>query len=190
MSDPVRTLSNSFGGEAADKLPVGHVVARNGFVDVFLPISEVTQDRDGSITIVARGEINGAIVGLIVDILPGSSRQDLEALGLKFCLVEAKYRSLGEESDQFVALLTQYFGSKKKPAPMLSCIAATAIGLLGDPASVLTMAVKMKFVFMDECGQDCAEIFTIVDIPNLRLEVREKDPGRRDRLLQAFTGDL
>lgn len=164
--------------------PAGHISEAAGFVDIDLPITEITREA-GLTRIAARGNIGGTVVGFEVD-FPSTSKRSDEKIPLS--LGTAQIRTLGAVSNSFVTLLASRY---KIPAPaktMVPSVYASVVALQGDPAQVLNGVTQMKFFFFDSGPEDrYAEVFVNVDAKNRVLEFHEKDPDYRRPLLLALT---
>src|SRR5262249_28648539 len=79
----------------------------DGFVDIDLAITDVQTSRDGTLRVVARGKLDGTLIGLIVDVLPDWKAQRLDGSNVFVYWGKVRYRSLGTESDAFIAALTR-----------------------------------------------------------------------------------
>jgi hypothetical protein len=169
---------------AESAAPAGHISEAEGFVDIDLPITQITQDS-GLTRIVARGDIAGTVVGFEVDFPSKSKPSDG---GSPFSWGTAQIRTLGVASNSFITLLASRY---KVPAPaktMMPSVPASVAGLQGDPGHVLDGVTKMKFFFFDSGPEDrYAEVYINVDAKNRVLEFHEKDPDYRQPLLLALT---
>jgi hypothetical protein len=169
------------------KPPESTVHEEEGFVDIALTITETKTSTDGTISVVARGKLNGATVGFIVDVLPEWSTSPIEGTDSHFYWGKIRYRSTGAESNEFVAALARLYGSSERPGPMASTIEASAVGLDSDPRSLNTTPVRMKAFFFEDGPEDrYAEVYTNIDLQQKRLEFHEKDPEYRLPLLKAL----
>lgn len=72
----------SFARIPGDEVPKGALSIEEGFVEVSLPITEVKKQADGTVTVLAQGEAEGSVAGLIVDIPPKWIRDRAAELGL------------------------------------------------------------------------------------------------------------
>lgn len=179
-------LAGLFGvlfGRSAGK---GSVSLEDGFVDIGLPIVEFRREPDGLVLVTARGEVRGRNVGFAVDIVPGWKEQRTDAREIVFYWGWARLRSIGAQSDAFVRLLAELYARPAPRAVMPDRVDAEAAGLLNDPALVLEHPTKMKLFFRPDSEQDYAEVFLNIDIPEKKLEFREKDPEYREPLLRAL----
>src|SRR5262249_25424221 len=154
-----------------------------------LAITDVQTSRDGTLSVVARGKLDGTLIGLIVDVLPDRNAQRLDRSNAFVYWGKVRYCSLGTESDAFIAALTRLYGLREKPGSMARGIEVKAVSINGDPRSLEKAPVKMKAFFFDEGLQDkYAEVYTNVDLQAKRLEFHEKDPAYRTQLVKALRG--
>src|SRR6266849_3061239 len=114
----------------------------DGFIDIDLPIAQVTQAQ-GLVRIIARGTVTGVSMGFEVDFPTELNRQPGSPGQLK--LGTARIRSLGAESNRFVALLSRRYGIPGVASTMISSVDAAAVGLGEDSAHVLEVKKNMKF---------------------------------------------
>ena len=157
----------------------------DGFIDIELPIAQVTQAQ-GLVKIIARGTVTGVSMGFEVDFPIELNRQPGSSGQLK--PGTARIRSLGADSNRFVALLSRRYGISGAASTMISSVDASAVGLGDDSAHILDGKKNMKFFFFDAGPEDrYAEVYINVDFNTRVLEFHEKDPGYRKALLLALT---
>ncbi len=164
----------------------GHVAREDGFVDIDLPIVDSGKAGDGVVSVTARGEVRGTVVGFAVDIEPRWKEKRTGNREIAFYRGRATIRSIGRESDAFVRVLAELYRHPGLRANMPRRIDAEAVGLLDDPRNVLSRPTRMKLFFGPESEKDYAEVFLNLDIPAGRLEFHEKDPEYRIPLLRAL----
>lgn len=171
--------------EPTPPAPTGYLTESEGFVDIDLPITQVTQDA-GLTRIVARGVIFGREVGFEVD-FPARSTGPAG----KIHFGEAQIRTLGGVSDNFVAFLDSRYKIPIASKKMVPAVTASVVALEGDPAHVLNGMTRMKFFFFDSGPEDrYAEVYINVDSGKRMLEFHEKDEDYRKALLLALTQGL
>ncbi len=176
-------FSAVFGAAAGN----GVVSTEDGFVDIDLPIVDTKKTTTGLVSVIARGEVSGSVVGFAVDINPSWKAKATDDGAVVFYWGYAQLRSTGEESDGFVRLLAEMYERPGLEISMPRRIEVEAVGLANDPAKVLTSPTKMKFFFNpDSEEEDYAEVFLNLDIPAKKLEFHEKDPEYREPLLRAL----
>jgi hypothetical protein len=96
------------------------------------------------------------------------------------------YRSTGPESDSFLQVLDELYGTKLSPKAMGGETRFAAISLEGDPRDLDKGPVKIK-LFYEGAGQDdYAELYTNIELAARRLEVREKDEEYRLPVVKAL----
>lgn len=163
----------------------GIISTEEGFVDIDLPIADFKKTTSG-LSVIARGEIRGTVVAFAVDINPSWKRKLADDKKVAFYWGSGQFRSLGQESDNFVQLLAKMYKHPDVRASMTRRIEVEAVGLANDPSDVLTTPTKMKLFFNSNSEKDYAEVFLNLDIPAKKLEFHEKDPEYREPLLRAF----
>lgn len=173
--------------DGSDDLPDILSETEEGFADLVFRITESRQDRHDRWRLTARGTHQGRRVGLAVELEPewteGSLAEDLVAYrGV------VRYRSIGSESDALVAALKQLYGVDAEAAGMVDMTTFAAITLEGDPARLDSKPLKIKLFFEKEEENHYAEVYTNIDLPQKKLEIREKDESYREPLLRALAG--
>ena len=156
-----------------------------GFIDIDLPIAQVSQAQ-GIVKIIARGTVAGVWIGFEIDFPTESSREGGSPGQLKPGM--ARIRSLGAESNRFVALLSKRYGIPGVASTMISSVDGSAVGLGDDSAHRLEGKKNMKLFFFEAGPTDrYAEVYINVDFGTRVLEFHEKDPAYRKMLLLALT---
>jgi predicted alpha/beta superfamily hydrolase len=182
---PMSILSNLFGRDGSDP-PAATIREDDDFVDIGLAITKVKRSLDGTVSVVARGMVEGTVIGLMVDVLPDWKPQEIEGGGC-FYWGRLRYRSLGAESDAFIAALSRLYGIGEPPRAMAPRIDVNAVGLNHDPRALASVPAKMKAFFYDDGPDDRqAEVYTNIDLQAKRLEFHEKDPEYRLPLVRAL----
>jgi len=96
------------------------------------------------------------------------------------------YRSTGADSDAFIQVLDELYGTKVGPKAMGRETQFTGISLEGDPRDLAKGPVKIKLFFESDKEDAYAELFTNIELAAHRLEVREKDESYRLPVLRAL----
>ena len=104
-------LASIFGRAIASEPQSGLLVSEEGFVDVDLPIGEHRFAKDGTLTVIARGKINDQVVAFAVDVGHAWKEQLVEDAGLTIFWGSGHIRSIGQESDAFLTLLANEYGT-------------------------------------------------------------------------------
>jgi hypothetical protein len=161
--------------------------AEEGFHDLVFYIQEHKRLPDGSQSIRGSGIHQGRRVGL--EVVLGPSWQ-AGSLGKEMPLVTYRgvvtYRSTGADSDVFVQVLDELYGTKLSPKAMRRETQFTGISLEGDPRDLAKGPVKIKLFFESGGHDDYAELFTNIEIATHRLEVHEKDEEYRSPVVRAL----
>lgn len=143
---------------------------------------------DGSQSIRGTGTHKGQVLGLEVILGPTWQAWSVgKNLPVETYRGIVTYRSTGLDSDAFVQVIDELYGTKLAPKAMAAEIRFTGISLGGDPRDLTKGPVKIK-LFFDELGgqDDYAELFTNIKLAAHRLEVREKDEGYRLPIVKAL----
>jgi hypothetical protein len=181
-------LSETFGEHSAARHSSAVLRTDQGFLDIDLPITAVSKVGGGTVRVTAQGSVQGGLIGLAVDLQPHWKAQPLKDSNALFYWGAGSYRSIGIESDRFVALIAKHYGQPVGPdLRMLAQVPADVVGLNDDPSMILSLPARMKFCFHTDTQARYAEVFTNIDIEAGRLEFREKDPGYRAALVRALT---
>lgn len=158
-----------------------------GFHDLVFYIQEHKRLPDGSQSIRGAGTHKGRPLGL--DVVLGPTWQS-GSLGKDIPLVTYRgivtYRSTGADSDAFVQVLDELYGTKLSPKGMGREIQFTGISLEGDPRDLAKGPVKIKLLFESGVQDDYAELFTNIELAARRLEVHEKDEEYRSPVVRAL----
>jgi hypothetical protein len=96
------------------------------------------------------------------------------------------YRSIGSESDALVAAMHRVYEVSPTRASMKDAVTFEAARLEGRPADLGREPVKIKLFFEEEGEDSYAEVYTNLNLPGQKLEIREKDTGYRVPLLHAL----
>src|SRR5262249_3404906 len=142
---------------------------------------------DGSQSIRGSGTHKGRPVGLEVVLGPnwqgGPLGKDIPLVTYRGSVT---YRSTGADSDAFVQVLDELYGTKVSPKAMGRETQFTGISLGGDPRDLAKGPVKIKLFFESDKQDDYAELFTNIELGAHRLEVHEKDEGYRLPVIRAL----
>jgi hypothetical protein len=172
------------------KVLPGRLLEEEGFVDVDLPIVEISSDHTGECRFTVRGEIAGTDVGFSFVLHPAWDPQPIEGGGAIFYWGTGSYERTGPESDRFVALVAQRYqlDATSGSASMLPRIQVQVVGLDSDPSKASGQGAKMKLFFHSESEDEgrYAEVFTNINIEEGVLEFHEKDNEYRAPLIRAL----
>lgn len=168
-------LSSSFGHAFGSEPTSGRIDREDDFVDVTLPIAEHKWAKDGSLSVIARGSIKDKIVSFAVDLDSDWNPQPIEDTPITVFWGKGHIRSVGPESDAFLALLAQEYGLSAK-AHMAPRVEVTMAGMDSDPSDLRTTPARIK-IFFEASGEDSyGEAFINIDLGSKTLEFRDKDP--------------
>ncbi len=159
----------------------------DGFHDLIFYIQDEKQLPDGSQSVHGVGTYKGRQLGLEVVLSPtwkGASAD--KNLPLTIYSGTLSYHSTGSDSDAFVQVLDELYGTKLSPKTMAKETQFAGMALEGNPGDLSKGPVKIKTFFDDGNEKDYAEIFTDVDLGAHRLEVHEKDEDYRAAVVKAL----
>lgn len=99
---------------------------------------------------------------------------------------KVSYKSVGADSDSFLGVLDELYGTKLSPKFMRPSADFTGISLEGDPRNLEAGSVKIKLFYESGAEADYAELYTNIDLAAKSLEIREKDEGYRAPIINAL----
>ena len=178
-------LASIFGRAFGAAPLAGHIDREDGFVDVTLPIAEHKWAKDGSLTVIARGSINGQAVSLAVELGRDWKPKQIEGAPITVYWGNGHILSVGPESDAFLSLLAREY---KLPAPgnMATRVPITMAGLATDPSQLRDVPAKIK-IFFESGGEDhYGEVFINIDLVGKTLEFRDKDPEYHNGIVSSL----
>jgi len=161
--------------------------SEQGFVDVDLPISRLTQ-QDGQMRFEARGMYASQPVGF--RFVMGDVWKPQAQPGSKLVVYwgTGAIESLGGESDRFVSMLASKYGLQSHgQLRMLSAVRVAVVGLGDDPSKAMRTSTRMKIFLHDGDKERYAEAYVNVDPVRGMLEFHEKDPEYRLNVVRALT---
>lgn len=158
-----------------------------GYHDLIFYVQDQKQHPDGSQSVHGVGTYKGRQLGLEVVLGPtwkgGAAGKDIPLTIYSGTLA---YRSSGPESDAFVQVLDELYGTKLSPKAMAKETKFTGLALEGNPGDLSKGPVKIKTFFENGNDKDYAEFFTDVNLAAHRLEVHEKDEDYRPAVIKAL----
>jgi hypothetical protein len=161
--------------------------SEEGFHDLILYIQEHKRPADGTQTLRSSGTHEGRQLGLEVILgatwKTGSLGKDVPLATYRGTVT---YRSTGPESDAFLQVLDELYGTKLTPKAMATETRFTAISLGGDPRDLGKESVKIKLFFESSGQDDYAELYTNIELAAHKLEIREKDESYRSAVVRAL----
>ena len=159
-----------------------------GFVDIALPIADITCPTSTRCALRVLGSHKGQPVGMTVDVLdirPNPDRSVSAGPG-KILL-----RSDGQITTNFAQLLAQLYKHPQSKFRVPAEIQTSAVTLEGDAARLQTEPVKFKLFHGEEDGApDYFEMFLNLDVPHHVVEFAEKDPDYRMPILRSLGAKL
>ena len=180
-------LASIFGRAFGSEPPSGRIDREDNFVDITLPIAEHKWAKDGSLTVIARGNVNDKAVSFAVDLAPEWKPQTLEDTPITVYWGKGHIRSVGPESDVFLSLLAHEY-TLPSPKHMAARVEITMAGMDSDPSNLRTTPAKIKIFF--EAGGEASygEAFINIDLGNKVLEFRDKDPEYHNGIVSSLGG--
>ena len=180
-------LASIFGRAFASEPSPGRIDREDDFVDVVLPIAEHRWAKDGSLSVIARGNVNGKTVSYAVDLEPEWRPQPIEGTPITVYWGKGHLRSVGPESDEFLALLAGEY-ALAAPERMAPRVEITMAGMDTDPSDLRTVPAKIKIFF--EAGGEASygEAFINIDLDSKVLEFRDKDPEYHQGIVSSLGG--
>ncbi|QSX79755.1 hypothetical protein [Agrilutibacter solisilvae] len=156
------------------------------FVDLSLPIEDAFRRDDGGLTVIARGRVHGLVRAFAVDLEPAWTPQLLDDSERTLYWGGGCLRSVGEDSDAFLALLASAYGLDDA-GPMVAQVAMTIAGTDSDPARLRSEPARLRLIFEADDGEDAAEAYLNLDLDEGLAVFRDKDPLYHAALLRALS---
>ena len=179
-------LSSIF-GRASAAVPQVRSVGEHGFVDLDLPLAEVSDKESGTVRFVTRGAFDNEMLGFAVDVHSEWKAQPLQGADAVFYWGAVTLRSIGPASDAFIRLVARLYGRRIGTPHMLAEIKAQAVGLNSDPRKIKSTPVHMKLFFHSDIEDRYAEVFLNVDAGSKVVQFHEKDEDYRVNVIRALT---
>jgi hypothetical protein len=155
---------------------------------LILYIQDFKRLPDGSQSILGLGTHKGRHLGLEIILCPtwkaGSLSKDIPLVTYRGIVT---YRSTGPDSDNFIQVLDELYGTKVTPKTMGKETPFTAISLEGDPRDLHKGPVMIKLFFESDQPDAYVELYTNIQLAHRRLEVHEKDPDYRLAVIKALS---
>jgi hypothetical protein len=158
-----------------------------GFHDLVFYIQEHKRLPDGSQNISALGTHKGRQLGF--EVLLGATWQSGslgKGIPIETHRGNVTYRSTGPDSDAFIQVLDELYGTKLSPKEMGRETQFNGISLEGDPGDLAKGPARIKLFFESDKEEAYAELFTNIELAAHRLEFREKDEGYRSAVIKAL----
>ncbi len=166
------------------------VISEGDFVDLDLPMAGVHRDLDGVRAISATGRYGDASVGFVVSLGPIWERQDVENSDVILYWGRAELVSIGSESDAFVQLLDEVYGTRFGHRMMRERVPFLAVSLAGNPALLEHEPTKMKFFFESDAEDRDAEFYINIDVEAQTVQFHEKDTDYRRGIILSLSVDV
>ena len=159
----------------------------DAFVDLTFTLGDFRQSSVGT-ELVARGAHEGHPVGFSAVLHGNWEPQQVPGMDAHLFWGRVSLRSLGAESNSFLAALRSLYGLPPSPLPMKNEVDFTAAGLGDDPRGASTQPVRLK-LFYEPPGKESenVEVYLNIDAARSVVEFNEKDEGYREPLLAALT---
>jgi hypothetical protein len=158
-----------------------------GFHDLVFAVADYRHHADGSQSLLARGRYQGATVEMRIALDGDWRAQELGAPGLRGFKGQLQLERTGPASDALMRALDALYGTKLGAARFGKSTPFTAISLEGQPQALNTSPTKMKLFYEGGSGDNYAEVFLNVDLSKARVELREKSPNYRAKLVSVLS---
>lgn len=171
------------------------------FVDLVFAITEETETNK-NLVVKVTGGLAGKQVGFEVQVLDKTSGIDVSSQGkvkeMRITPNGVAIRSTGENSDNFVQILGNYYGQSNPPSKMVNEVFFTSIALGDDPKQIFSHTTNFKLFYEKHLENkesrearafhenEYFEVYLNFDLPSKRVYFKEKDPKFRKQLLKAF----
>ncbi len=159
-----------------------------GWHDFVFTTTSPSEHGDGELALSAFGTHHGLEVGLRIVI--GSDWQAVpigEGLpGRFFQKGTIRFESLDARSDALLTAIDAEYGTGLRPRRFRAAIPFNGIALEGHPRQLSAGRVSIKLFYEAQAPEGYAELFVNVDLPNARIEVREKDEAYRAAIVRAL----
>lgn len=156
-------------------------------MDIDLPVADCRYTKDGTLTVLARGKIDGQTIAIAVDLGNEWKEQIVEGAELTIYWGNGHIRSTGHESDAFLGLLAKEYGIAETTQKMSPRTTLTMAGLNSDPRVIKTSRAAIK-VFFEHNGEDnYGEAFINIDLANKVLEFHDKDPEYHNGIFSSLS---
>jgi hypothetical protein len=171
-----------------DELPESWVQGdeEGAFVDLDLRLTRLDIRPDGTFLAEARGTHGSRTLGFALALDAEWKATPIGNSKSFFYWGSGAVRSIGVESDAFLASLAQLYGLSVLTRPMRPETRVAVVGLADDPRLLATRPTRMKLSLESEEPNSYAEVYVNVIAPKRRIEFHEKDPEYRKPLLRAL----
>lgn len=161
-----------------------------GFVDLRLKMGDLVRGADNRYRFDARALHQGHTVAFAVVL--GAEWPVLDTGDAKILLRqgEGQLISVGSESDAFIQVLNELYGTTLRVSCMRSMTRFTAVSLKGNPERVATEPLKIKVFFESDDKDLCAEFYLNCDTHERCVQFREKDHDYRRAIIIALSPDV
>lgn len=170
-----------------DKPPEVTSELEEGFHDLVFFVQDFQKLSDGRRTIHVAGIYKGKQLGLDVLLSPnwksGSLGKDVPLVVYQG---KVTFHSIGPESDTFLQVVDELYGTKLNPKAMRTDTVFAGLSLEGDPNDLAKGAVKIKLFYESDKEDEYAELFTNIELAGQRLEIAEKDESYRLPIVKAL----
>jgi hypothetical protein len=157
------------------------------FHDLEFTIDQVRTLADGRKSLNVSGLHAGRQVGFEVVVGPTWTGKPDPRIPIVVRKGVVTYRATGTNSDAYVQVLDELYGTKLNPKGMAPSTKFTGLSLEGDPSKLEEQEVKIKLFFESDKHEEYAEVYTNIHVAARKLEFAEKDPGYRVALVKALT---
>jgi hypothetical protein len=179
---------NEAGLDAGPTLPELAVQSEPGMRDLSFAITDYRPTPDGIQRLIVRGRFQGAPVEMKIALHPDWREQTLEVPGLKAFKGIVEFQSMGPGSDALIRAIDASYETRLNPKRFVESTTVSALSIEGTPQAVNAGPTKLKLFFEGSSDQNYAEAYLHIDLSKARLELREKDPQYRARIVRTLSG--
>ena len=157
-----------------------------GFVDLDLRLTRLDVRPAGTFFAEGRGWHKGRKIGFALELAAEWTTTPIGDSDSFFYWGSGILRSIGVQSNAFLATLAKLYGLPVPRRPMRLATSVAVVGLANDPRLLRKKPTRMKLFFESKDAKRYAEVYVNVIAPEQRIEFHEKDPDYRKPLLRAL----
>ena len=125
----------------------------------------------------------------MVSLGPIWERQDVENSEVILYWGRAELVSVGSESDAFLQLIDEVYGTGFGHRKMRERVPFLAVRLAGNPARLEHEPARMKFFFESDAEERYAEFYINIDVEAQTVQFHEKDTDYRRGIILSLSAD-
>lgn len=165
-------------------------IEEEGWQDLILTITQKKLLETGYWDLICKANYEGQVVGIRIYVLeglePGIVGDGLD--NTKFVREAVKIESIGEESNNFIKIVSKLYGQDESQSFTNESLVYTIFPLNEAKANLENGRFKFKLFFddNDEMGL-YSEMYLNPDFPNGTIELNEKDEDYRKNIIKSMT---